>query len=100
MNEYPHKQDLELIENWELKTIESFDGLISFCKDLWAYDSWGEVDDEGVFSVSTYGWSGNEEIIGALEKNFIFWSIFWLESRRGGHYKFKVPPSWVAIKAK
>jgi hypothetical protein len=88
------EKDLELIKNWQPKSREDFDSLITFCKDLWTYDSWGDVDEDGIFSVSTYGWSGNEEIIGALEQNYLFWAIFWLESRRGGHFKFKLPPSW------
>ena len=88
------EKDLELIKNWEIRTKEDLHGLISFCKELWTYDSWSDVDSDGIFSVSTYGWSENEEIIGALEQNFIFWGLFWLESRRGGHFKFKIPFCW------
>jgi len=38
--------------------------------------------------VSTGGWSGNEELIGAMRMNFILWSQWWWSSRRGGHYVF------------
>ena len=38
----------------------------------------------------TLGWSGNEEIIGALKENMMFWQLTWEESKRGGHYKFDI----------
>lgn len=37
---------------------------------------------------STGGWSGNESIIGAMQKNRMVWNFLWEQSRRGGHYVF------------
>ena len=37
----------------------------------------------------TGGWSGNEDLIRALQKSY-FWS-FWRISKVGGHYYFKIP---------
>jgi len=54
---------------------------------------WGFIlsgEEEFTLSLSTGGWSGNEDIIRALKKNFIFWSMYWQMNRRGGHYQFKI----------
>jgi hypothetical protein len=55
--------------------------------------SWGwhelKEDDRTTYSISTAGWSGNEGIIKAMQGN-ILWSLFWVSSRRGGHYEFEV----------
>lgn len=43
------------------------------------------------YYLATGGWSGCEDIIGALQKNYIFWGMCWQKSARGGAYWFKVP---------
>jgi hypothetical protein len=43
------------------------------------------------WSISTGGWSGNESLIEALQRNHIFWSLCWMKSERGGHFVFEVP---------
>lgn len=42
------------------------------------------------FSVSTGGWSGNEDVIGALSQNFLFWSQCFVQRNVGGHFIFEV----------
>lgn len=37
----------------------------------------------------TVGWSGNETIIGELERT-LFWMFFWYSSVRGGAYEFYI----------
>jgi len=29
-----------------------------------------------------------KDIIAALEQNYLFWSLYWAKSMRGGHYRF------------
>lgn len=98
---YPSDAALTLIENWHWEDPDLFD----FIKDIWHLASWGwnEVnakdlpeDDpehakEGgiLYFISTAGWSGNESIIASFEKNWMLWSLCWIESRRGGHFIFK-----------
>lgn len=43
-----------------------------------------------VVRLATGGWSGNEDMIGALRSSF-FWFAYWEMSRRGGGYTFHVP---------
>jgi hypothetical protein len=42
------------------------------------------------FDISTAGWSGNESLIRAMEKNSFMWATTWVQSRRGGHYIFEI----------
>ena len=42
-----------------------------------------------IWKVSTGGWSGCEDLIGALQENTIFWMMCWVSSRRGGHFEFE-----------
>ena len=52
----------------------------------------GKVFDnkDGTVSLELYtgGWSGCEDMIGALAENKIWWLMFWQESKRGGHFLF------------
>lgn len=43
-----------------------------------------------VLYMATGGWSGNEDIIGAL-KNTFFWMRYWYSSVRGGGFTFLIP---------
>lgn len=90
---YPSEESLWIIENWtyELPTIELFD----FIRSLWYLRSFGWhefINENGKqeYNLSTAGWSGNESIINALEKNWLVWDEAWEQSRRGGHYIFEV----------
>ena len=40
---------------------------------------------------ATGGWSGNEEIIGAMRSNYGIWSLLWESSHRGGLHIFHKP---------
>jgi hypothetical protein len=93
--------------NEELDAIRSFDGAPPAWFDLinaawWAAD-WGWHEEPGstptqaTIYISTGGWSGNEEIIVAMQKNAAWlWTMTWLSSRRGGHYTFQLCFSGVA----
>lgn len=84
MNDYPTQEQLDKIERWKGSYLE----LMAYVRQLWHLDGYGFRESDSKFHLSTGGWSGNEEIIMALERNLVFWGLFWLLSRRGGHYVF------------
>jgi hypothetical protein len=88
MNDYPSEDELNRIEQWEIKTDKDFTELMAFVKSIWNYTEWGWHEKNGVYRISTGGWSGNEDIIRSLQENLMFWLMYWYSSRRGGHYVF------------
>ena len=91
--DYPTEEELKTISDWPIPTKESnYQDLMTFIEGIWWMPDWGWTKKRGgLYYVSTGGWSGNEDIIQAMQKNFIFWGATWVQSRRGGHYIFKVP---------
>ena len=88
MNRYPTKEQLKKIEEWPPK---DYPELMDFIHDIWEYADCGYWIKKGKkYYISTAGWSGNEDIVSALEKNWTFWIMCWQQSRRGGHYIFHV----------
>lgn len=87
----PYPSTLKLIREW---SHDDLLGLMDFVRDVWSYPELGFTEHKGktedTFELHTVGWSGNEEIIAALQDNGMFWSLCWDQSRRGGHYIFKV----------
>ena len=100
---YPTEAALGKIVKWDYK--DGWTGLLEFVGRLWAYADAGYWSMEkdvvvrdlpnykvvaDVYHLSTAGWSGNESIIRALEKNWMFWTFCWEQSKLGGHYIFDV----------
>jgi hypothetical protein len=98
-NGYPTKHALKIVEIWPFdhNPREYFD----FIKSIWHLRSWGWHEGEEPhdykegekvyrYDISTAGWSGNESIIREMEKNYMMWSLNWVQSRRGGHYIFEL----------
>jgi hypothetical protein len=100
-DDYPTQKELAKIQEWHWS---DFLGLMAYIKERWYLSSWGwrEEDwnenwpcgdreqDRKRFLLSTAGWSGNEDIVEALQQNRMFWSMCWFTSQRGGHYDFRV----------
>lgn len=86
---YPTDEELELIRKWDFRDLE---GWFAFIKSNWVYDGYFEQAGS-LYQISTGGWSGHEEIIGAMEENVMCWIATWQQSRRGGHFLFEIPES-------
>src|SRR3990167_5628831 len=94
MSDYPSSDDLRFIKEFDL--LKNHPDLLLEClKNIW---HWGEpyfsLKGKRILRLElhTGGWSGNEEIIAALEKNFIFWTMYWKKHEVGGHYYFRIKP--------
>jgi hypothetical protein len=91
---YPTEETLDVIRKWEYNSERGFADLLAYVRGAWKYgDEYvkGSYGGEFVYKyeMHTFGWSGNEDLIGALKDNTLFWALCWQESRRGGHYKFE-----------
>lgn len=82
---YPTEAAYQRIKNWPV-TLEPV-ALLDFIGSLWKYPDRWTVDD-GIYTVSTGGWSGNEDLLAALRENPVYWMTTWVKSVRGGHYVF------------
>lgn len=83
---YPSDEQLETIRKWEYS---DFPGLMAFIKQIWFYSDsayWRQKGD--IYWISTVGWSGNEDIIAAMQDNYMIWTMNWYRTTRGGHYIF------------
>jgi hypothetical protein len=88
-NDYPTKEQLQIIRDWPSSDLH---GLMWFIKsELWHWPDYIFENENGQWELHTGGWSGNEEIIAALDDNLMFWMLHWYQSARGGHYLFGKP---------
>ncbi|MFH1226799.1 MAG: hypothetical protein V1701_02710 [Planctomycetota bacterium] len=90
MPNYPDSAELKRIQEWD--AINDALGLLEFIKPL--FEEYGRIEITGKMvkrvKMATGGWSGNEEIIGALRRNLMFWPLYWEKSQRGGAYWFRI----------
>lgn len=88
MSDYPSDEELEKITNWD--SAGDLIGLLAYLRGVvWCADWCLEVsEDKTQFELHTGGWSGNEEIINALQENTMFWALYFQMMKRGGHYYF------------
>lgn len=103
---YPTEEALDIIANWWIAPDGKFDytktfpELMEFIKTLWYAPDYGWQEKEEPHEIwskkivkrwyiSTGGWSGNEDIIRAMQKADWGWTLNWVQSRRGGHYIFE-----------
>ena len=90
---YPTEEDLKKIEDWELKSFSDLEEFLAFIKSIWWLPDWGWRQTQRRLYLSTGGWSGNESIISAMKKQFVFWMMHWRLERFGGHYEFEIKRS-------
>jgi hypothetical protein len=92
---YPEVRELNVISRWAAGNSGNFHLLMGYLKKRWKYADAGywleiKVGSDIAYEISTAGWSGNEDLIGAMKKNTLFWMTCWLMSKRGGNYEFRI----------
>jgi len=88
---YPSDGELASIRTWEFKDTQTYIDFAKYVVSIWEYADIGYAKIYGrSLSLHTGGWSGNEDIYSALQET-MFWTVCWKESKRGGHYKFRIP---------
>lgn len=90
---YPTEEELKSIREYDIIKCGTKD-FLQLISNTWKH-SYGTMEVLGKRKIKLYlatgGWSGNEDIIGAMQENIVFWSFFWQRSERGGAYWFKFP---------
>ena len=90
MTEYPTEEFLDYVRKYNVFRNGPRE-LIENIRDEWQWrDLIRWYPKTRTLKISTGGWSGHEDIIGALQDNFMFWSLYWRATIRGGHYTFKI----------
>lgn len=87
--EYDETSEIKKIREWPWQ--DGWADLLAFVRTFWHIPDWGFKQDGKDYAISTGGWSGNEELMGALRANIMFWMVCWKSSRRGGHFEFEIP---------
>jgi hypothetical protein len=81
------------LREWPINSHEDLIALLAYLKEIWwcGY-GWSEHQSPSgwIYSFSTGGWSDNEDLVGSLQDNLLFWALCWQQSRRGGHYRFHI----------
>lgn len=87
---YPTDEALEFIAKFNLNKF-STRLLVMYVSSIWKYlpDDFSLKYKRKV-NLSTYGWSGNEDIVEALQRNLLFWSYCYHSHTTGGHWTFRL----------
>jgi len=90
MNDYPSERFLGWIETYDVLKDGPCD-LVRVIKAEWQWSDYIRwYPRTKTLKVSTGGWSGHESIMVALQKNILFFPIFWRATVAGGHYTFRL----------
>jgi len=94
---YPSEAELERIAGWDPHDVA---GWLDYVRERWRWAEDGYWNQgPATLAMSTGGWSGNEDLVGAMQRNVPLWMILWESSRRGGHYQLdltRIAKEWQA----
>jgi hypothetical protein len=81
---YPTEESLTQLRKWPYTDVA---GWLEHARALWYYPEAATVEGKR-YRFATGGWSGNEDVIGAMRDNHMLWMLCWESSHRGGLYYF------------
>lgn len=84
---YPAEETMLAIKNWDFKNIL---GWLQYVREAWDHTHGKIWEENGLLKMATGGWSGNEEIVSAMQENLALWGLLWESSHRGGLDVFNV----------
>ena len=87
---YPSEDDLERLEYWKFHKMQDYYDYANFVVSLWDFEDYATLKGR-TLKLITGGWSGNEDIIAAINSNILFRAICWEKSERGGLHIYKLP---------
>ena len=86
---YPTDEELLKIREWKVDKNFDIHELMDYAYSLWRYQDENYFKRIGnSYRLVTGGWSGNEDVIKALQNNLMFWLMYWESSDRGGLHTF------------
>ena len=85
MTNYPSDIDLKYIKEFDL-TKQPVRELLDHIEQIWEYGDWGFKRSYHYLQLHTGGWSGNEDIIVALESNLLFFAMYWTKTLRSVYH--------------
>jgi hypothetical protein len=88
---YPAAASLRRLAKWDHTDLK---GALEFARSLWNWPDYARKRGRR-YTFITGGWSGNEDIIAALEKNFMLHAMCWQASFRGGKHVYELPTQQV-----
>ena len=95
MSDYPDDDDLAALAAMD-PLVHKGDAILNRAAELWCTD-YGRVDADQIqtygsrrWTFITGGWSGNDDIIAALDKIQLFNMLYWFSSERGGKHVYEV----------
>ena len=91
---YPTEEELEQVRTWDFHDVRYLFRFIELSEGMRHYGSFTRTtmpDGRERIRMATGGWSGNEDMLGALERNFIVHGSYWQLSARGGLEIYIIP---------
>lgn len=85
---YPTKKTLEIIRGWPYDKAEEL--FLELQKDWFGGEGYCYKDELAptCWHISSAGWSGNEDILAEMRKNYMLWVQIYVAHKVGGHYLF------------
>ena len=91
MSDYPDPSALLKLQTLPAMTRDQCLEVLEEARTMWVVEHGCYCVEADSYHFNTGGWSGNEEIIDALQRNAMFWARCWEMSKRGGEHVFRLP---------